>query len=77
MPTTNDKTPPVTELDAVPLEQLLERHGLGVAPIWREGRGQWAAYVARLNEPTDWAYADSPRAAVYLAIAALGAVSEK
>ena len=36
MPTTNDKTPPVTELDAVPLEQLLERHGLGVAPIWRE-----------------------------------------
>lgn len=77
MATTNDKTPPVTELDAVPLEQLLERHGLGVAPIWREGRGQWTAYVARLNEPTDWAYADSPRAAVYLAIAALGAVSEK
>lgn len=72
-----NESPVLPELDAVPLEQLLEQHGLGVAPVWREARWQWSAYVARLNEPTDWSFADSPRAAVYLAIAALGTVSEK
>lgn len=71
-----NKSPVSPELDGVPLEQLLERHGLGVAPVWREGRGQWSAYVARLNEPTDWSFADTPRAAVYLAIAAIGPAGE-
>lgn len=71
-----NESPVTPELDGVPLEQLLERHGLGVAPVWREGRGQWLAYVARLNEPTDWSFADTPRAAVYLAIAAIGPAGE-
>ena len=71
-----NESPVTPELDGVPLEQLLERHGLGVAPVWREGRGQWSAYVARLNEPTDWSFADTPRAAVYLAIAAIGPAGE-
>lgn len=63
-------------LDGVPLEQLLEQQGLGVAPVWREGRWQWSAFVARLNEPTDWSFADTPRAAVYLAIAAISPAGE-
>ena len=71
-----NESPVFPELDGVPLEQLLERHGLGVAPVWREGRWQWSAYVARLNEPTDWSFAESPRAVVYLAIAALGPAGE-
>lgn len=71
-----NESPVSPDLDGVPLEQLLERHGLGVAPVWREGRGQWSAYVARLNEPTDWSFADTPRAAVYLAIAAIGPAGE-
>lgn len=62
-------------LDVVPLEELLERYGLGVAPVWQDGRRQWAAYEARRNEPTDCSYADSPRAACYGAIAALSPVT--
>lgn len=56
---TNESPAPVSpELDGAPLEQLLERHGLGVAPVWREGQGQWSEYVARLNEPTNQAELD-------------------
>lgn len=74
---TNENAPDLPELDTVPLEELLDRYGLGVAPIWRDGRWQWAAYVARLNEPTNWVTAAGPRAACYLAIAGLSPAEDE
>lgn len=55
------------------LETLLQENHMGVAPMWKDGEWQWAGYVARKNEPTDWSYAKDPRSAVLAAIADLAA----
>lgn len=64
-------TPPVAKAPVPLLETLLQEHRLGVSPVWIDQKWQWAAHVARLNEPTEWSYGDDPRTACQRAIAAI------